>query len=945
MVQAIYDEAGLEQTLAVTIITRPTTSTERTLNVSTAVVAGQVISGQTWMPGLASVGGITFEADAGISHRRQSFEFVLVNEALYQQTTSAMLTPQQLMRESFWLGSFVQLRMLLRGVGSATWTSVVLAEGSIRRARVGEMVTTVRVNVVERELLEIPTKYIATNSMDYGPGADEGEMPEKFLGAAVPIFFGKFHLGGVDNSGNRDNILGYNDIWAQKIGRKHPVVPLAFLSDLFSVKDGDTPPSEALFALFALGDLDAPEIYLQGDWAWFWIYWFPVTETTFGTGHDYLINTLRLLTWNAEEDVALTFCKDQSDHMFVAPLDVEQPYHSAGDWNEEVGDHTAAALAAVKAVYIQRKDPPWDASDPPDYWPGPLQSISLLPDSLSQGSSTTGGKSFGTTGCTNPENALKADDSFCEIGTTGRLSVQLPGRGPALGDIQAIRVVIVLHTWTVTHSADVRINIRRHPGALATTTPDYPSDTALSVVAAGEAKWIPNGTSQIATVLIEPVNSDLTKSWDFVGINAGVPYNFDVVIRPNDSKILQVKHVFMDVVYRTRTNQFTSRTPGAASRWELQRNPSYSVPERPSAWSTDPSARMLHRVWVPYVGNIADPQLKPLGPLSLFASGTGPTDDAVAANARWEIGTGSNNAVVESPAAVALFLIDKYLGQYSSCVTAADVFGSFRNARSQLGAQVNAPFGSIWRLAVVIDQRMSLRRVLDMIQDHSMSAIYRIAEPSGGYTWRMIVDVADPATNAPERLFRRNLTKQDFAPGLEVEVSDQELVRTSFVAKYNWHAPSGEFANELFLNRDSTNMGGTQTSAYQDLCADAEDRYGWRHTGHAEHIPLRRQEVLEFPWIANTLTAAALLRWHAARKARQTVFVYGLLHSVGLELVEGHIVRLDNDVADVLGVYPGVDGGADWDDHQFTVVRRTLRWDGAHMMVDVVLRETHTLPS
>lgn len=852
------------------------------------------------------------------------------------------------------LGATVTLRVFFEGP-DGTVENIVLFVGVVNDFTVTPSGVQFRAEQVALEEIEIPVRAVLPDSMDYG--TTEGQEPKGQRGAVSPIFYGFFDLRALTRAydASFNNYERHNPVFPQLLGHLIPSIPAVLVADLFQwPNDGSPVDSTAKRLLFARGDTEntnttaiyhRPEEFLPG--------------ATPQIGNTTVFRYAQMFTWDSELDRATMFVKDDSPYLDDVKYGAEKARAGASVWDRPTGHTNATGPGQyVQAWDIQRTDPVWPkpGQAQPDFFAGRCKTVVLLPDSLARNTSATSGVPFGTINVTNPENVLDFSTLPGILGTyaefdnaADRLGIQMPSQGPRLGDVLAVRIVVLASMSVSTHT--VRASYRHFA----------PSTPTSGLEIDPKPEW---GCQQLAspnTHIIEHTQSLSTKTWfsfyvwplerlqfghtvpqwEFVE-QQGSPVQAwagDVVLTcPEATGTFKdrIYSVWMEVIYRDNVGA-ASKVPGTGDQTVQDRNQlvdrvingPYGITVRRRDY-----ARVLHR----YSGNVQGAAEQPISRQTVHLCGE--AQPYLGTNDRWKPGrvAAGETLAVHNPASIALHLIDKYQSDYANCETAAATFGSFRQGMEHLETLGTWP---AYRLSVVVDQRQTLREVFNKLGAHSRSYFSRQYTTGGTYKWRMFVDSYDPAVDFPERLWRAGETiKVQDVFEISVDATPLDLIRTSFVLRYGLHLPSGRFAYEKILNKDQTDLA-TGGADYKAACDTAEQAYGGPV---ASGLRLKRQEIIELPWVWFDEVADDQLKYHCnlSRQRRASVKLTGGANL--LDVVPGHVVYLENDFVTVLGAYPGLLPNADWDCHQWHVIGRDVKMGRRGLQVELSLIENLVVP-
>lgn len=821
----------------------------------------------------------------------------------------------------------------------ATWFSRLLFTGLVFDIQITPDGVEIRAADVQKELTEIPTLEVRPGAFFYG--AEEGTLPDQSLGQVVPIAWGRFDPLAVKAAAlwpsqhpfvhaNTDNQW----LVAPMLGFKCPAVPAILCSDNYHKPSGVTPHPTMRQALFAFGDVRAPAIQMRTTGDFRNMRW--PRSTSYFKDPVIRLSEVGLFTWDRELDRALPFLSDESTDL----LSTERDLCGAGEYTAIRGQATAALLKDAQIFFVNRTNP--NFPNQVNLWPAALQSIAVPPEKLSEIQNLT---IFGTVNVTtsdvaNPFEALNANpDTFASILQGGRLALEMKRTAPSLGDIFFLRVGILLGAGGTATAIDCSLRYYADHSTLAwpfqngdVAADDHPTQTAGFRLVPSFSKylvayfWNPRIDAQL------PGNA---LNWRFTHFAADptnpgsqVPheYGWDLVIQPTNGTA-EVIHAWIDVIYRPRIG-------GIVSGIALGSNPALGggrlVVGRGAPWGGPHTGHLRRGSIGSKSPRPTDPvaEVKPIDNFTVYISGkSAALDDASGTY------TGTANAVVENPADIAGHVLAKYLGDFSSRAVGS-TFGSFVRVRTQLDAKIGG--GDNYRLSVVVKERTSVRALFDKLGEHSLGFIQR--QPTGAiYEWRYFVDSHQPQTDAPERLYRTTgglFAWNDFLPeGFRAAITPLDAVASQFVLNYGYHEPTGKYAYSKFVNAAADNLESSGSN-YRAACAQSEARY-----------LLRRQFVVDLPWVWSHRVADAAIKWHCNLRREPRVALSLTMPLSYIDLQPGHVIRLDDSIADRVK-YPRPDGAATWSSHYFNVVSVGIgKESDTPVFVRVEAIETYAVPA
>ena len=841
----------------------------------------------------------------------------------------AVETVSEMLRNTYVLGCQVTLYAFFKEGNS--WQSAAMFAGIIADYEIETDRIVFHCADVVKDLKEIPVLEVNGNAMKYG--AEEGDLPKESTGVPVPIALGRFSAKALATwpTGHPFETEKNACILPHLLGLKAPCVPLLAAADRFKQRDGSGAAFTMRHAMFVFGDEQASPV-IRLSTASHKMRFPDSTADSELTSSVYKLMYANLFTWNHELDRALPFCADEST--FLSSL--ERYLAGAGEWDDKVGDATAASYGLNKAqfFYVNRTNPQFATQQ--DQWPGALQSIALPMIGLSEygGTDGTGGSWFTSTGATTPDSILKPNFvRAASLSQNESLCLRCPGDAQNLGDIWEVRVFVLFDLSSTCDNA--RIWLRTLPD-ISGTQHEIPLLSDINSSGTGSVNYAVANPSSKAVMVARAIHvKDFAPdaywpNWRFQSNFAAKDWFWEIKIKnatatPSDCDILGV---WLEVVYKSRVCQsYTiTKAPALPSR-PLSSTFWYSIPRQPSRRRGAFDVSGLRSV---------PKDLSSIEGLQIFATaGSTCVDDGSGTY------TGSAGAVIENPADIAHLLVAKYLGDtvLSGRIAAGTAFGSLARARTMLNDKIAS--GDFIH-SVVISERTTVREILDEIGRQSMSVILRQPSQAGGYQWRMFTDSPQPQTDAPERLYRTNgqyftwadIKRMDDTP--RVRPTPLDSLATSIVLDYGWHEPTRKFAYSMQVGPSSNTLLSDGTT-YQTAMAACQTKYGG----------LSRTLAVEAPWVWNEKCADALVKWYAdqSRERRMTIEFY--LKAAYIDLMPGHVIRFADEIGNgVTAVgpifkYPGPEGSASWSSHNWNVVSVTVITE-PDILLRVIAMEVYT---
>lgn len=296
----------------------------------------------------------------------------------------------------------------------------------------------------------------------------------------------------------------------------------------------------------------------------------------------------------------------------------------------------------------------------------------------------------------------------------------------------------------------------------------------------------------------------------------------------------------------------------------------------------------------------------------IYISGNGPTK--------------SGGEIVEKCPDIISLLISHYADQ--TIIASGSTFGSFDTA---LTMSPNT------KMSLIVNYQSTLGGVIGEVARQSQSMIDEQIDDDGNLIYRYFVDTDDPATDDPDRLYRSDISfkfaPQDiFGDSFQASTTRLENLSSDIRLRYGWHLPSGTWANEIWLNRNGTNLD-TEASTYVAAAQATYDDYG-----------VENQQIHEFPDIWNKTTAEILLKWLFNKQRRRLVMVDFTTYVRHTDLRCGHVIQFSDEMSEVV-VCPS-ESTPDWENILFNVLGVSYsRDDQGFMRVQVLAQEVYVVPS
>ena len=580
-----------------------------------------------------------------------------------------------------------------------------------------------------------------------------------------------------------------------------------------------------------------------------------------------------------------------------------------------------------------------------------------------------------------PRNAmdlLKIEDT-ARLQNMGYMSMRLPLDGPRLGPIRGIRICLLWNSVTTT-AVNVYLFARLGPHNNysildASIIPDYEFFNRDVNVAFNKAEIEDTGTGflhcyKIANLttatfasmwmlpFFDPLDrrptpmSDLSRrprtanspatpyatpkgEWnftamDFAGLESKTILEFpwDVMLHVRDlsggtpiaSRYIDLLGIWLEVMFDSplAKRKVDSNVAGSASIFNAQvTQPQYDVRGRrlPDAVYHYPSLTVEPAFAAETAQTIGE---------TVYVTGKGAQDDADGSI------TGAANRIIENPADLMSAIIRHYLGAavFSRRATGS-TFGSFTTARTLLGA-------TTYRMAIVVNTQETTQSVADRIGRQSMASILEQIDANGVPIWRMCVDVADPATNDPQRMYRTDgfgfrwdhIAKASFRANL----TPIEDLSSNIRLRFGLHLPTGTWSDEKYCTPDVTNFAA-DASTYRAAMLTTRTAFGVEN-------PL----VFDAPDIWDPTVAETLCKYLINKRRLRRVIVEFETYVNAMDLQPCHVIKMADEIGDKVK-WPGLSTTSAWSSHQFNVEHVTRRRDPGQMArVFVRAIETHTTP-
>lgn len=947
-------------------------------------------------PALESLSGIVTDGAPWFEGGVSEISFSVKNAPVVEDNQDAVEITEQLTTGQVWEGANCTVFMFayVGGGGSEEWLTRTVFVGLVSSVSTTESVVEFRAQRIEGSV-QIPFDDISANSMQYTtPDPDpEGKFPEGQQGAIAPLVYGRCGMQARDSIHDAASDPWGNNrgcVLAPALGIKVPMVPLPVLADLHSHANGASHFSEGQFLLFSLGstwtgagpggvslpwwfeDPGEASGYIRGlnhhaviNVAWWASTAFPHDSSPgqlsglFNNGAAYQqFRWSPLFTWNRQLGVALPYAKDTTPDQAASPyFNLEAVEASLFDYTQQngVGSHTGNTGRGSRHYVwgIMRIDPNFTVygAGPWGKWTGLVQSVFLQGDRLVQDDDTTEGFSFITTsGVLKPLACIDGDPyTFTTVPAGEVLGIQLVPEGPRLGEPMFARIGVL--TGGPTTGIDMQFRYTPQHLLFPTVAGGGPFERAewnITAVTGTTFTHNPNAANreQFATFhfwgrnenpgltavgwnngATGAVSSDVRRPrwefWESDLLNPAAAHAPEIRItsQANDAYIYAL---WVEIIYRPKdiesTDQQLPLSAAPPGYHGYVGGGAYGGPSA-NAFRNDGSPRWQGRT------NLT-PQRPAQKTPQTYATGIWGVDAALT----YQLG-GSTNKIIEDPVSIALHALDYFLNERTSvAVQAPSTFGSFWDAKLALDA-----IHPDWRMTVIQTERIRFDDFLKELGRHGMCFYHRTNNwSSGALEWRMFVDETTPSAVRQWRSGAETIGKHDVMGGaIRVEETPLADIRNRFVCRYGFHEPTGTFHDELVCSQDGKTLTGGDANDYWDACVDSVTRYG-----------VDREDVLELPWIWQRSIAEEVLRWRIDQRRDIRVGVQLTTNHKLMDVELGHFLKLDDDVADIVGKYQGhhQGPGSDWSDIWLNVVSKTVRYDGGQCLVDLVLVEIWKRP-
>jgi hypothetical protein len=926
-----------------------------------------------YTPALEAMSGIVTDGAPWFDGGVTEVSFAVKNAPVVEDNLAPVEITEQLGAGEVWEGSACTVYMFVAvgGGGSEEWLARTVFVGVISKVDNTESVLEFRA-VRPEATLQIPIEDINGNSMQYNSTTPypEGTFPEGHQGAVAPLVYGRCGMQARDSAhDSSSDPWGDNRgiVLAPSLGIKVPMVPVPTLADLHSHKNGGSSFSEGQFLLVSLGGTDTGIGTGSVRLPWWWedpnaasgykrglnpgtsstSMHFPHHQsptplsTRWSSGNENF-KLVPLFSWNQQLGVALPYAKDmtggQHSGTYFSPEALEA---SVMDYTQQkgVGNHTANTGRGTRHYIwsLQRIDPDFTAYGvgPWGNWTGLVQSVFLQGDRLVSNDDTTEGFSFVTTsGVVDPLACIDGSPhTYTQVPNGEILGIQLVPEGPRLGEPMCARVGMV--TGGTTTAMDIQFRYTPQHLLVPNAAPPGGSRPIWNITAATATTmthhptlaqyepypvfnfWGRNEDPGLTAVGWRTSADSRRPRWEFWESDLlPVPSNFAPEVRiTTQNNTAHIYAMWVEIIYRPKDIEATdTQRPIWAERQEPIPGGAY--------WGSYPGVP-------PWFGFSNLQQRKqPTKRPTLYATGIWGVDDTLT----YQLG-GSTNKIIEDPVSISLHVLDHYLNERTGiAVQGPGVFGSFWDAKLALDA-----IHSDWRMTVIQPERIPVDAFLREIGRQGMCFYHRTNNwTTGALEWRMFVDETTPSATRQWRSGTDTIGKNDIMRGtLRVTPTPLSDVRNRFTCRYGYHQPTGTFYDELVCSAEGKTLTGGDANDYWDACVDSVARYG-----------VDRDDVIELPWIWQRSIAEEVFRWYIDQRRDIRVGVQLTASHKLMDVELGQFLKLDDDVADVVGKYTGhhQGPGSDWSDVWLNVVSKTTRYEGGQCLVDLVLVEIWKRP-
>lgn len=923
--EAAGEQYVRRETMAIQIIASGSTSA-RVFQVGDAISSQDNSGPGLYQPGILEWGDMVLEGLFGLESETTGATLRVRNTTFADIATGNLVDFASDMQQMNIIGATIRLQVFFEDGG--VWYNKLIFVGLVEDVECLEDYIEIRAFQIGDEDVMVPARVIDEGLFTWGDA--EGQRPQGFMGSAIPIFFGRFgptalkeypsgsvfewdhlteeHDGSVIPSGNyRRFVLGI--YYSILHGIRIPLLPIPLGTDR---NRGISTQASSLWdkmtqSIFVFGDRgSAPFVGMSLSNTGIYRFQAEVGDTLVAPPEN--IQHILACTWDGQRKVGQLFARDISNDLAASPTR-ERSSCGDADMIRASGISAVGSAKDVQAFFVNRSAPDWGTTETPK-WSGFLQTVAIPFAALSQIRQTTGGVAYGTTASVvNPLYAIDPDpDTYAEVPSGQVLSLQGPEGLASLGDILMVRLGVLLH-----RSSSVGATVR----ARWSWQHDMVLTASWGATQAGNGITADGGTPSYgviktrygplvqdpgATASPPPSVAGWADWWSFLHYSQEVgaptsiiPFPMDVRIVGNSGTV-RVVHAWLEVMYRSSAQQVKNPIE---KKGFIVRNP--------------PGSR---RPYSSVLGTVRQAELEQTSAAvsSVLLAGSGPRDSG----SRY---TGSaSSVIIENPADIFGFLIDKYQGASAFGARAQGTeFGSFVRARDRLNAVVpGSGTYSGWKFTSAITDRQTMRE-LAVRYGFQCGTLFQqqLNDVSGALIWRAFVDEPDPATTAPERLYRTDgyyfTWNRLFPSSFRARLTDRSSICADFLLRYGAD-PEGQFCYEKFIRSTSNNLA-TAGSTYQAACADTINRYR-----------VTRQRVIEAPDIWNHATAEARIKYECdLLRARRVLVEFDAFGSC-VDLKPGHVIRFADEIGNRVA-YPGLRSGSTWSGHEFNVMNVRIAKD------------------